>query len=498
MFPYANFPRPQGIRPQYAVKHTERYGLNTMKELRYHLAIDIGASGGRHILGAIENGKLTTQEVYRFENCAEMKGKNLCWNAEALFSHVLRGLQECGKQGFHPVSAGIDTWGVDFALLDKGGNLVGELVAYRDSRTEGMDTLLERTMSYADLYAKTGIAKQPFNTLYQLMAVLQENPEYRDTVEDFLLIPEYLSYRLTGKRAHEETNLSTGALLDARTRGWCAEAIRAADLPEKWFRTPIVTAGTALGNLLPEHADAVGFDISVILPATHDTGSAYMAVPAKDGRAVFLSSGTWSLLGTELTQPQTDANSRTMGFTNEMGYGGTTRFLKNIMGLWMLQCIRKEIDGKPSYDEIARLAAQSDYDFYVDATDNRFLAPKSMTDEVRKALAGQNAPEPEENKDLFRAVLLSLAMCYRNSIREIETLTEKIFTSVNIVGGGSLNATLNHLTARATGLPVFAGPTEGTALGNLIAQMITDGEILNLQTARRLIKESFQILEYAQ
>ena len=204
-----------------------------MKDRTYYLAVDIGASSGRHILGSIENGKIATREIYRFENNALMKGDHLCWDAEALEGHVLEGLRECGRLNVHPVSVGIDTWGVDFALLDKCGERVGEIVAYRDSRTEGMDTLLEKTMPYQELYRKTGIAKQPFNTLYQLMAVLKENPEYRETVDDFLLMPEYLSFVLTGKKAHEETILSTGALLDAKTRGWCADAIRAAGLPEK-------------------------------------------------------------------------------------------------------------------------------------------------------------------------------------------------------------------------------------------------------------------------
>ena len=467
-----------------------------MKELQYHLAIDIGASGGRHILGAIEDGKLQTKEVYRFENSAKMKGEHLCWDAEALFAHVLAGLSECAKKGCVPVSIGIDTWGVDFALLDRDGNLVGDIVAYRDSRTEGMDDILEKTMPFADLYQKTGIAKQTFNTLYQLMAVLRDHPEYRETVADFLLIPEYLSYRLTGEKAHEETNLSTGALLDARTRQWCTDAIRAAELPEHWFQTPIVKAGTVLGKLLPVHAEALGFDTTVILPATHDTGSAFMAVPAKDDRAVFLSSGTWSLLGTELMKSQTDMNSQRMGFTNEMGYGGTTRYLKNIMGMWMLQNIRKEIAAEMSYDEIAALAGDSTYDYYADATDSRFFAPENMTEALLQVLKEQGAPKPKENKDIFRAVLMSLAMCYRSSIREIEKLTGKSFTSINIVGGGSRNVTLNKMTAKVTGLPVYAGPTEGTALGNLIAQMITSGEIEDLQSARDLIKESFPILKY--
>ena len=469
-----------------------------MKNTTTHLAIDIGASGGRHILGSIENGKLVTKELYRFENSASMKGKHLCWDSDALFAHVLTGLKKCAEHNCRPVSIGIDTWGVDFALLDKAGNMVGDLVAYRDSRTDGMDTLLEETMPYTDMYGKTGIAKQPFNTVYQMMGALQEYPEYRDTVDDFLLLPEYLSYKLTGLKAHEETNLSTGALLNAKTRTWCKEVIQAAKLPEKWFRTKIVKAGTALGSLLPEIAETLGFDAQVILPASHDTGSAYMAVPTRDERAVFLSSGTWSLLGTELMKPETSAACMQTGFTNELGYGGTIRFLKNIMGMWMLQNVRKEIGGKLTYDEIAEQAASSDYDYYVNATDNRFFAPESMSGEIRKALARQNAPEPKEDKDIYRVVLLSLAMCYRDSIRDIERLTGKAFTSINIVGGGSRNITLNRLTAKVTGLPVYAGPTEGTALGNLIAQMITSGEIADLQTARNMIKESFPILKYTE
>ena len=467
-----------------------------MEKSKCYLAIDIGASGGRHILGFIKSGKLTTQEVYRFENGAKMKGAHLCWDEEELFHHVLQGLVECGKQGHRPVSVAIDTWGVDFALLDKDGNRVGDLIAYRDNRTDGMDALLDQTMPFASLFAQTGIARQPFNTIYQMMAVLKQNPEYRETVDDFLLMPEYLSYRLTGKKAHEETILSTGALLDATTRTWCKEALQAAGLPEKWFQTKIVRPGTPLGNLSPEMVGIVGFDTTVVLAAAHDTGSAFMAVPAKDDRAVFLSSGTWSLLGTELLKPQTDGKSRAMGFTNEMGYNGTTRYLKNIMGMWILQCIRKELNKKYSYAEMAALAAESEYEEYVDATDNRFLAPPDMIQEVRKALHDQGSPDPKEDKDIFRAVTLSLAMCYRNSIREIETLTGKSFTSINIVGGGSQNITLNRLTAKVTGLPVYAGPTEGTALGNIIAQMIVSGEIANLQTARQLIADSFSIQKY--
>ena len=460
------------------------------------LAVDLGASGGRHIAGWVENGCIQTKEVYRFENGAEMKNGHLCWDAEGLFQHVVNGMKACREQGLTPVSMGIDTWGVDFALLDAQGELLGDIVAYRDSRTQGMDTLLEETLPFSELYRITGIAKQPFNTVYQLMAVLKEHPEYREQAQDFLLMPEYLSYRLTGKRAHEWTILSTGALMDAAARDWSLEIRRAARLPDHWFRTPVAEPGTALGTLKEDIQHAVGFDTTVILPATHDTGSAYMAVPARDDHAAFLSSGTWSLLGVELDHPVTDESSQQASFTNEGGWNHTTRYLKNIMGMWMLQCIRRETGKQHSYAEMADMAAASSYPAWVDAADNRFLAPESMLNEVEAALREQNAPKPESLADILRAVTVGLAVCYRDSIAEMSRLTGKTFTSINIVGGGSQNVILNRLTAEQTGLPVYAGPTEGTALGNLAAQMIVRHEFADLAAFRTAIKASFPITVY--
>lgn len=464
--------------------------------MRCYLAVDIGASGGRHIVAWLEDGHIITKEVYRFENGAEMKNGHLCWDAEGLVSHVIAGMKACREQGFAPVSMGIDTWAVDFALLDEEGNMLGDLVAYRDSRTEGMDRLLEETMPFSELYRITGIAKQPFNTVYQMMAVLKEHPEYREKAADFLLVPEYISYRLTGKKAHEWTNLSTGAFMDAQTHDWSIEVRHAAGLPDHWFETPVVQPGTALGSLSDEVREAVGFDTTVILPATHDTGSAYMAVPAKDKHAAFLSSGTWSLLGVELDHPATGEECCKAGFTNEGGWNYTTRFLKNIMGMWMLQCIRKETGKQHSYAEMAQMAAESDYSAYVDATDNRFMAPESMLEEVKTALREKDAPDPETLADILRAVTLGLAACYRDSIREMGELTGQSFTSINIVGGGSQNITLNRLTAELTGMPVYAGPTEGTALGNLAAQMIADGAFADLSAFRAALPDSFEIVEY--
>lgn len=463
---------------------------------KIYLAIDIGASSGRHIAAWLEDGRIETREVYRFPNGAEMKNGHLCWDKEALFAHVVKGLKAAGKQGFTPDSIGIDTWAVDYVLLDAEGRDVGDMVAYRDSRTEGIDLVLEKVLPFEEHFAICGIAKQPFNTVYQLMAVLKEHPEYADTVEDFLLVPEYLSYRLTGKKAHEWTNVSTTALCDAKTRSWSESILRAAGLPEKWFRTPIVQPGAVLGGFLPEIAAQVGYDAQVTLPATHDTGSAYMAVPARDDQAAFLSSGTWSLLGTELLNPVTGKDALAAGFTNEGGYNSTTRFLKNIMGMWMLQCIHKEIGEVHSFAQMAQMAARSTYPAYVDATDNRFLAPANMLEEVKQALKDAGAPQPQEFADILRAVTMGLAVCYKNAIAEMGSITGKTFTSVNIVGGGSQNVVLNQMTADLTGLPVYAGPTEGTALGNLASQMIAAGEFATLADFRRALPDSFDILTF--
>ena len=464
--------------------------------MKTYLAIDIGASSGRHIVGWLVDGKIQTREVYRFPNGGTMRNGHLCWDIEALEKHVVAGLKAAGEQGYAPVSIGTDTWGVDFVLLDKEGRRVGEAVHYRDDRTAGMDATLEQALPFPFHFGLCGIAKQPFNTVYQMMAVLREHPEYADEVDDFLMMPEYLSYILTGRKAHEWTNCTTGALCNADSGSWSEMIRMAAGLPDKWFRTPMVKPGTVLGPLSPAIAAEVGYASTVILPATHDTGSAYMAVPARDDGAAFLSSGTWSLLGTELPGPVATGDALAAGFTNEGGYGGTTRFLKNIMGMWMLQCIHQETGKAHSFAEMAEMAAASAYPAWVDAADNRFLAPDSMVDEVKAVLREAGAPEITGLPDILRAVTMGLAVCYDKSIKEMSAITGKQFTSINIVGGGSANVVLNQMTADVTGLPVYAGPTEGTALGNLAAQMIFGGAFEGLAAFRKALAESFEIKEY--
>ena len=466
-----------------------------------HLAVDIGASSGRHMIGYLEDGKICLKEIYRFENRLIHKEDHLCWDIDHLYEEVINGIKECAKQGYEPKTMGIDTWAVDFVLLDHNGERIGDAVSYRDDRTDAIRDELEQKgiLSFEEHYARTGIQFQKFNTVYQLLALKKEHPEYLDRAESLLMIPDYLNYKLTGKKAQEYTNASTTALVSAVTRDWDRELMKRLGIPERIFEK-IAPAGTVLGEFSEAIQNETGLNMTVILPATHDTGSAYLAVPARDENAVFLSSGTWSLLGVENKEPITTAESCAQNFTNEGGYEYRFRYLKNIMGLWMIQSIRRELkdeNGKlPSFPDLIAAAKDAhDFPSVVDPDDDRFLAPASMIEEVKQACMDSNQPVPETTGEIMQAVYNSLSQDYRRAVESLQKLTGKTYTALHIVGGGSQDMYLNQMTADASGLPVYAGPTEGTALGNLIVQMITAGEIESLQKARDIIGRSFEIRE---
>ena len=466
--------------------------------MKYHLAVDIGASSGRHILGHVEQGRIVLEEVYRFENGPKKRGGRLCWDFDALAREVVNGLKACAKLGKVPATLGVDTWGVDFALVDREGRVLGDTVAYRDSRTQGMDALVEELIPAQELYRRTGIQKQSFNTIYQLMAVKRQSPELLEQAHRLLLVPDYLHYTLTGVMSNEYTEASTSGLVSAETKDWDRELLDLLGFPQKLFG-PLSLPGTALGRLRPALREELGFDCQVVLPASHDTGSAFLAVPAGEGDSVTLSSGTWSLLGVELKTPVTTPESRAANFTNEGGYQYRYRYLKNIMGLWMIQNLRREMaeNGQlPGFGELSRLAREAaDFPGRVDVDDPSFMAPESMSAAVRAYCERMGQPVPQSPGELLSCVYHSLAQCYAQSVRQLERLTGRSFQAVHIVGGGSQDAYLNQLTASATGLPVYAGPTEGTALGNLLVQMIAQGEFASLQEARDAIRASFAVKE---
>ncbi|MEG1275422.1 MAG: rhamnulokinase [Ruthenibacterium sp.] len=463
--------------------------------MQYYLAIDIGASSGRHILGHVENGKMVLEEMYRFDNNLITKNGHLCWDTQQLFTAIVNGMKACKEAGKIPATMGIDTWAVDFVLLDKADCVLGDTVAYRDKRTDGMDAVAERLVPAAELYAKTGIQKQPFNTLYQLLALQKEAPLLLESAENLLMIPDYFNFLLTGVKKQEYTNATTTNLVNARTNTWDAALLTAYGLPQKIFGA-LCLPGTAVGALTPEIQRQAGFNCTVILPATHDTGSAFMAVPARDDSAIYISSGTWSLIGVENSVPVTTEESRRANFSNEGGYAYRYRYLKNIMGLWMIQSIRRNLDKKYSFAELEQFAREAgDFASLVDVNDARFLAPENMIDAVKAGCAAAGQPVPQSLGETMQCVYQSLAKSYAAAINELQSITKKQYTSINIVGGGSKDGYLNELTVKTTGLPVYAGPTEGTALGNLMAQMLAAGEYPELQTARNAIKQSFKIKE---
>lgn len=482
--------------------------------MTYHLAVDIGASSGRHILGHLEQGRMVLEELYRFDNIQQRKNGHDCWNIDALWQHILAGLRACAQAGKIPATMGIDTWAVDFVLVDADGQPVSDAVAYRDRRTEGMEALAEEIMPFAQLYARTGIQKQAFNTLYQLLALRREHPEQLAAAQRLLMIPEYFHYRLTGQMVSEYTNATSTALVNAAGKDWDKALLAAFGLPERLFG-PLQLPGAAVGHFTPQVQAEVGFDCAVVLPATHDTGSAFLAVPAQDDAAVYISSGTWSLLGVENAAPITTEESMRANFTNEGGYAYRYRYLKNIMGLWMIQSIRRELNGVAyvqdaaagadtaaakqwSYGELEREARGcASFASRVDVNDSVFLSPQSMTQAVKDFCARTGQAVPGTVGELMQCVYASLADGYANAIQELSALTGRQYTSINIVGGGSRDGYLNELTARAAGLPVLAGPTEGTALGNLIAQWIAAGELDGLQQARAIIRDSFPLVRIA-
>ncbi len=458
----------------------------------YYLGIDIGASSGRHILAHMEDGKLLLEEVFRFPNGnKEINGEKI-WDVDELFENIIKGLCECRRIGKIPKSVGIDTWGVDFVLLDGGGRRIGNAVSYRDKRTAGMDKKVNEYISDEKLYQRTGIQKQPFNTIYQLMSIREASPESLEKADSMLMIPDYFNYLLTGIKKQEYTNATTTGLVNPDTNDWDYELIDMLSYPRHIFNE-ISRPGTILGHFLPEISKRVGFDALVCAPATHDTGSAVMAVPTDSDDAIYISSGTWSLMGCELFKAGISDKGRKANFTNEGGYDFRYRFLKNIMGLWMIQSVRNEIAKDLSFGEICDGARKASIDSLVFANDDRFLAPNSMTEEIKAACLEADEQVPLNIYEFARVIYRSLAVCYKETINEMEEITGKTYSSINIVGGGSNADYLNELTALETGKTVYAGPSEATAIGNIIAQMIAAGEVKDLKAARKIVFDSFKV-----
>ena len=429
--------------------------------MKYYLAIDIGASSGRHIVGWKEDGNLQTREVYRFPNGVSELDGHLIWDIEALEMHVIAGIREAFSQFPAIESLSVDTWGVDYVLL-RDGEPVLPVYAYRDSRTETVIPKVHETIPFAKLYSRTGCQFQPFNTVYQLCA--DREAGRLAGVTGMLMLPEYLLYRLSGVMAREFTNATTTGLVNALSGQFDPEVTRALDLPDVLFPT-LQQPGTVLGKLLPRIAEQVGGNCQCVLCATHDTASAVAGIPMTEN-APYISSGTWSLLGVKTAKPITDEKSMAVNYSNEGGIG-YNRYQKNIMGMWLINELHRELCPAAPITEVVAMAERSGCKVQVDANAPEFLAPASMKAAFDAATGGALA----EPGDYFRCAYESLAGGYAAALAELENNTGSRYDALYIVGGGAKNTFLNGLTQAATGKRVVALPIEATALGNLRVQM---------------------------
>lgn len=465
-------------------------------ETTYYLAVDIGASSGRHMLSHLEDGKLVLEEIYRFPNGMTEKNGHKVWDVERLFAEILNGMKQCARLGKIPHSMGIDTWAVDYVLLDGQGRRIGDAAAYRDGRTQGMDEKVYAQITEEELYRRTGIQKQIFNTIYQLAAVKEQHPKWLEQADCLLMMPDYFHFLLTGKKVQEYTNATTTQLVSPVTKDWDEELIRQLGYPRRLFQE-IRMPGYELGSLRGEIRKEVGFSCKVVLPPTHDTASAVAAVPTQEEETLYISSGTWSLMGTERMTADCSSAARAHNMTNEGGYDCRFRYLKNIMGLWMIQSVRHEVNDAYSFAEICAMAEEAkDFPSRVDANDECFLSPDNMTEEVKDYCRRTGQKVPETLGEIATVIYTSLAECYAKTAKELEEMTGRTYSRIHIVGGGSNAGYLNELTAKATKKEIHAGPGEATAIGNITAQMLKAEEFKTIEEARTIIHESFGVKVY--
>jgi rhamnulokinase len=475
-----------------------------MPNAKQFLAFDLGAESGRGILGSFDGVRLQLEVMHRFSNGAVPALDALHWDVLHLHNEMLQALRLCAAKHGTLDGLGVDTWGVDFALLGRGGVLLGNPRHYRDPHTEGIMEESFVRVPRQEIFRRTGIQFMRFNTLFQLLAMQRDRSPLLDVAETLLFMPDLFHYWFTGIKVNEYTDASTSQMLDPNTRAYAYELIKSFGLPAKILGT-LVQPGTVLGPLRPSVIRDTGINAApVIAPASHDTASAVVAVPAapslQSGQWAYISSGTWSLMGVELSQPLAGEAAMEANFTNEGGVGGTTRFLKNIMGLWLVQECRRAWERAGSshgYDELMRLAeTATPFASLVNPNDPSFLLPANMPEALADYCRRSGQPAPNGVGGTVRCALESLALCYRWVLERLETLTGQRAEVIHIVGGGSQNALLNQFTADACNRPVVAGPVEATAIGNVLVQALGVGVLGSLAEAREVVRRSFDVLTF--
>ncbi|MGA9467151.1 MAG: rhamnulokinase [Exiguobacterium marinum] len=460
---------------------------------QYSIAIDIGASSGRLIHGYVEDEVMKIEEVHRFENKLIVKQDTFIWDVDRLFEEIKNGLRICRDRGLQVDTIGIDTWAVDFVLLDENGERLTDAVAYRDKRTDGMMEEVFALIPKEQLYFETGIQFQKFNTIYQLQALKKSNPEVFERAKHFLMIPDYLNYLLTGQMSNEYTNATSTQLLNAFTKRWDTDLLQTLGMNPELFQE-ILPPKTILGSLKKELAVELGMNPLIVLPATHDTGSAIISVPEQD--AIYLSSGTWSLMGVENRFPICTKRAEDFNFTNEGGIDYRFRFLKNIMGLWMIQEVKRNYENQYSFADLVKMAKETDFQAIVDVNDDRFLKPANMIISIQTVCKETGQAIPQTPGEVAKCVYDSLASCYHKTILEIEAIYDRSYDRISVIGGGSQNELLNQTLANISGKEVYAGPIEATAIGNIVAQQMALGVLDDIDVARQIIRESFEVKRY--
>ncbi|MBN2983855.1 rhamnulokinase [Cohnella algarum] len=469
------------------------------------LAFDLGAGSGRALVGTLEAGEdgaeaLRVTEIHRFPNEAIRIGEHLYWDILRLFQEIKTGIRLAFRDGFRPETLGIDTWGVDFGLLDANGELLGNPYHYRDPQTQGLIEEAVSLIGKEELFRQGGLQFMPFNTVYQLYAMSKARSPKLEAAETLLLTPDLLLYWLTGVRICEFTMATTTQLFLPREQRWNVELMRRLGIPERIFLAP-VPPGTRAGRLTPAVSEELGVPaIEAIAVGTHDTESAVAAVPAGDGPFAYIVCGTWSLLGTELAEPLLSARTMELEFSNEGGAGGTYQLLKNIMGLWILQECKREWEeegSRTTYPELVEAARNAEpFRSLIDPDDAVFYAPPDMNEAVRDFCRTTGQPVPRTPGETARCILESLAMRYRQVLEQAESLTGESYAGLHMVGGGIQNELLCQFAADALGRPVWAGPVEASAIGNMLLQFIATGKCANLREARRLSARSFPVRVY--
>ena len=468
-----------------------------MTTTRNYLAVDLGAESGRTILGSLDGDHLTLTETHRFANGPVRLNDGLHWDVLRLWGDIKEGIGKSSSNVNNSLeSIGLDTWGVDFALLDKNGSMLSNPFHHRDERTDGMLDEAFKRMSRADIFNNTGIQFMQINTLYQLLAMVLQKSPLLDVAKNFVTIPDLYNYWLSGQITNEFTNATTTQCFDPRKRNWSSTVFDAFNIPSHLFK-PVTDPGSQIGTLLPGIAEETGAGaVPIFLPACHDTGSAVVAIPAGNQDFAWISSGTWSIIGVETNQPVVNDKALEFNFTNEGGAFGTWRFSKNVMGLWLIQECRREWIRKGeemSFDTLIQLAAESaTFLSVIDPDFSGFLHPGDMPSRIQKYCVDTNQHVPQTKGEILRVALEGIALKYRWVLEHLEELTGKQLNPIHIIGGGTKNILLNQLTADSTGCTVITGPVEATAIGNVLMQAIGLKHIRSLEDAREVVRASFE------